>query len=116
MSDIEGRTDAQLLVELADLREQLSRFTEDIKVNSPVSPKAGDQQVWRSRCCTETGTVMSKSLLRFTLTSVISVAALIFSFVQLSEGSSPELQSVYVSIISSLTALHMPSPLEGDKR
>ena len=77
----------------------------------PVSPKRGTDDAWRSKCCTEDGTVINKGFLSFILTSTLSVIVLIFALVQLSINPSSELSSLWVSLVSSISALHLPSPI-----
>lgn len=97
-------------VEMAAL---LARFrAEFVERAPPVSPRASDKsELWRSKCCTEDGTVVDKKFLSFATTSLLSIIVLVFALVQLTLTPDSELTSLWVSLVSTITSLHVPSPL-----
>ena len=105
MSAEESKNDAVLS------EEQLAKVRSGFSKHFPVSPKRAGEEPWRSRCCSENGTEVNKNFLSFMLTSTLSIVVLIFALVQLSLNPSSELSSLWVSLVSSISALHVPSPL-----
>jgi len=95
-------------------QQQLSLEREETReTREPASPKSFKEPVWRSKCCTQEGTVVTKSLLTFTLTSIISVIVLVFSLVMLTYPDLDEsMKTLYISLVSSISSLHVPSPLQ----
>ena len=75
---------------------------------------SAEDPVWRSKCCNrEDGTEVSRSCLTYTLTSVISIVVLVFSLYQLgSDTEEDSLTPLWISLVSSIGALHVPSPLQ----
>ena len=72
--------------------------------------KQADDEIWRSKCCGDDGTVISKPCLQWTLQALISLAVLSFCGAQLARGEK-ENESIYFSLISSILTLHIPAPL-----
>ena len=98
-----------------DLQGDLDKIRELIRsefaVPEPRSPKG--EQPWKSKCCGPDGTEISKSFLVFSLTSVLSVIILIFSLWQLAENEPTDsLNPLWISLVSSVSAIHVPSPLQ----
>ena len=105
--DPEKRAD-QLEKEMIELREAYAR---DFGCRRPASPKG--EQPWKSKCCGPDGTEISKSFLVFSLTSVLSITILIFALWQLAENEPTDpLNPLWISLVSSVSALHVPSPLQ----
>jgi hypothetical protein len=105
--DPEKRAD-QLEKEMIELREAYAR---DFGGRRPASPKG--EQPWKSKCCGPDGTEISKSFLVFSLTSVLSITILIFALWQLAENEPTDpLNPLWISLVSSVSALHVPSPLQ----
>jgi hypothetical protein len=83
------------------------------KTPPPTSPRSrtGGDTIWRSKCCSQDGTTIDKTFLSFILTSVLSLAVLLFSLSQLALNPESDLTSLWVSLVSTITSLHVPSPL-----
>ena len=98
--------------------EQLELYLKEASIAaaskpSPASPRTrrnGDT-IWRSKCCSQDGTIIDKTFLTFMLTSLLSLAVLLFSLSQLALNPDSELTSLWVSLVSTITSLHVPSPL-----
>ena len=98
-------------VEMAAL---LARFRAEFveRAPPPASPRASEKsELWRSKCCSEDGTIVDKKFLSFATTSLLSIIVLIFSLTQLTLSPDSELTSLWVSLVSTITSLHVPSPL-----
>ena len=99
-------------VEMAAL---LARFRAEFVERAPpapTSPRASDKsELWRSKCCSEDGTIVDKKFLSFATTSLLSIIVLVFALVQLTLSPDSELTSLWVSLVSTITSLHVPSPL-----
>jgi len=95
--------------------EQLELYLKEASAavkNPPSSPRSRSaDNIWRSKCCSKDGTVIDKTFLSFMLTSVLSLAVLLFSLSQLALNPESELTSLWVSLVSTITSLHVPSPL-----
>lgn len=101
--------------------EQLALYLKEasaaaaVKTPPPASPRTrrngGGDTIWRSKCCSQDGTVIDKTFLTFMLTSLLSLAVLLFSLSQLALNPDSELTSLWVSLVSTITSLHVPSPL-----
>ena len=98
--------------ELEPLELNAEKTSNTVEPSRSPSSKSSEP-VWRSRCCTPEGTVVTKSLMTFSLTSLISVIVLCFSLYML---TTPELddsmKTLYISLVSSISSLHVPSPLQ----
>ena len=82
------------------------------KTPPPSSPRSRTSDtIWKSKCCSKDGTVIDKTFLTFMLTSLLSLAVLLFSLSQLALNPDSELTSLWVSLVSTITSLHVPSPL-----
>lgn len=77
-----------------------------------------EDAVWRSKCCnSEDGTEISRSCLTYSLTSIISIVVLVFSLYQLgSDEEEDSLTPLWISLVSSIGSLHVPSPLQYGKK
>ena len=107
-SEIKKLDDVEMAALLARFRAEFVERTPP----SPVSPR-GDKttELWRSKCCSEDGTVIDKKFLSFATTSLLSIIVLVFALVQLTLTPDSELTSLWVSLVSTITSLHVPSPL-----
>ena len=99
-------------VEMAAL---MNRFRAEFIERAPPAPTSprGEKttELWRSKCCSEDGTVIDKKFLSFATTSLLSIIVLVFALVQLTLSPDSELTSLWVSLVSTITSLHVPSPL-----
>ena len=95
--------------------EQLDLYLKEAVASAaaprPSSPRSASATIWRSKCCSQDGTVIDKTFLTFMLTSLLSLAVLLFSLSQLALNPDSELTSLWVSLVSTITSLHVPSPL-----
>lgn len=103
-------------LEPLELKNENAKAAANVKEPPPYpqSPSSKTTEpVWRSRCCTPEGTVVTKSLLTFSLTSLISVIVLCFSLYMLTAPDLDEsMKTLYISLVSSISSLHVPSPLQ----
>ena len=98
--------------------EQLDLYLKEVsaaaaaKAPPPSSPRSRTSDtIWKSKCCSKDGTIIDKTFLTFMLTSLLSLAVLLFSLSQLALNPDSELTSLWVSLVSTITSLHVPSPL-----
>ena len=99
--------------------EQLELYLKEAaaatKNSPPSTPRNSTRRngdtIWRSKCCSQDGTIIDKTFLTFMLTSLLSLAVLLFSLSQLALNPDSELTSLWVSLVSTITSLHVPSPL-----
>jgi hypothetical protein len=110
MDSIELKEDKKELPELTplELKELIDKYYKDTK--QPTSPRK-TQDIWRSKCCSDDGTQIDRKFLTFILTSLLSVTVLVFALLQLSLNPESDLSSLWVSLVSTITSLHVPSPL-----
>jgi len=105
--DPEKRAD-QMEKEMIELREAYIRDFGDRRRSSPKG-----EQPWKSKCCGPDGTEISKSFLVFGITSVLSIIILIFALYELAQNDpSDPLNPLWISLVSSVSAIHVPSPLQ----
>lgn len=103
---------------LLDQYTDLVQRQKDVKTDPPQSPRSSAAQdvVWRSKCCnSKDGTEISRSCMTYALTSTISLIVLIFAMYQLAFDSEEDsLTPLWISLVSSIGSLHLPSPLQMD--
>ena len=104
---------------LDDLRALLSKWKKEEKKEEEEEQKKDEKEeprdeIWRSKCCnSKDGTVVSQAFLTYTLTSFISLVVLFFALYQLAFDSQEDsLTPLWISLVSSIGSLHLPSPLE----
>mgnify|MGYP001077129598 CR=1 FL=1 len=86
---------------------------ETLRAAQEKAASTSEEQPWRSKCCTRDGTEISRSFLTFTLTSTLSIIILVFALWQLAENEpSDSLNPLWISLVSSVSAIHVPSPLQ----
>jgi hypothetical protein len=96
---------------LALLQEQKTLL--DDKHVAAEEEKETEDRIWRSKCCRAEGTEISRSFLSYVLTSIISLSVLVFALYQLTTEES-NLTPLWVSLVSSIGSLHLPSPLQKE--